>query len=183
MHDPSPAGEGRDPGDGPSPRGDAPVALAAVAGAHGLSGEVRLKLFTDDAEGLKRYRHFTAGARTLTLVAIRPAGSGAIARFREATDRRAAEGLRGATLTVPRSALPPLAEGEYYHADLIDLPVHADADGADGAPVGRVTAVRNFGAGDVLDIVRPDGKSFMAPMHAARLAGDRIELDSAFVER
>lgn len=165
----------------PSPEGAGPetrVTLAAVAGAHGLKGEVRLKLFTDDAEGLKRYAGFDAGGRTLTLAAVRAAGAGAIARFREVSDRTAAEQLRGIALTVPRSALPPLPEGEYYHADLIDLPVFPD-DG--DAPIGRVLAVENFGAGDVLDIVKPDGKSFMVPIHAATVAADRVTVERAFV--
>jgi 16S rRNA processing protein RimM len=61
---------------------------------------------------------------------------------------------------VPRSALPPLEEGEYYHADLLDLP----AVTPEGQPVGRVVLVENFGAGDVLEIERPDGKRFMVPM-------------------
>lgn len=164
-----------------SPAGEGPekrVTLAAIAGAHGLQGEVRLKLFTDDAAGLKRYASFEAGGRTLTLASVRAAGGGAIARFREVADRTGAEGLRGLALTVPRAALPPLEEGEYYHADLIDLPVHAD----DGVAVGRVAAVDNFGAGDVLDIVKPDGKSFMVPIHAATVAADKIVVDRAFIE-
>ena len=85
---------------------------------------------------------------------------GAIARFAEVPDRNAAEALRGTALTVPRSALPPLAEGQYYHADLLDLPAVSDA----GEPLGTVVAVENFGAGDVLEIERPDGKRFMVPM-------------------
>ena len=154
------------------------VTLAAVAGAHGLQGEVRLKLFTDDAVGLKRYGCFEAGGRTLTLAAVRPAGPGAIARFKEIADRTAAEGLRGVVLTVPRSALPPLVEGEYYYADLIDQPVYAE----DGAEVGRVTAVDNFGAGDVLDITKHDGKTVMVPIHAATVAPDRITVERAFLD-
>jgi 16S rRNA processing protein RimM len=154
------------------------VTLAAVAGAHGLQGEVRLKLFTDDAVGLKRYARFEADGRILTLAAVRAAGAGAIARFREVNDRSAAEGLRGLALTVPRSALPPLEAGEYYHADLIDLPVHAD----DGAVIGRVAAVDNFGAGDVLDIVKSDGKSVMVPIHATEVAPDRVTVERAFLD-
>ena len=65
-------------------------------------------------------------------------------------------------LSVPRSALPPLGEGEYYHADLLGLPAVSDA----GEPLGTVAAVENFGAGDVLEIERPDGKRFMVPMTA-----------------
>jgi 16S rRNA processing protein RimM len=127
------------------------VTLAAVMGAHGLGGEVRLKLFTDDLSG---YTVFNGG--TLTLKSLR----GTVARFAEVGDRTAAEALRGTALTIPRSALPPLEEGEYYHADLLDLP----AVTPEGQPVGRVVLVENFGAGDVLEIERPDGKRFMVPM-------------------
>ncbi len=154
-----------------------PVTLAAVMGAHGLKGEVRLKLFTDDAEGLKRYESFDAGGRTLTLHSVREAGAGAIARFREVPDRTAAEALRGTALTVPREALPPLPEGEFYHADLIGLPVVTP----EGDSAGTVLAVENFGAGDVLDIEKPDGKSFMAPMHAVTVEPDRLVIDPLFV--
>lgn len=153
------------------------VTLAAIVGAHGLKGEVRLKLFTDDAEGLKRYASFDAGGRSLTLMAIRSAGPGAIARFKEVPDRTAAEALRGTALTVPREALPPLEDGEYYHADLVDLPVVT----AQGDSVGTVLAVENFGAGDVLDIRRPDSKTFMAPMHAVTVEPDRLVIDPLFI--
>ena len=84
----------------------------------------------------------------------------ALARFAEVTDRNAAEKLRGTELTVLRSALPPLGEGEYYYADLIGL----SAVSATGEPLGTCIAVENFGAGDLLEIERPDGKRFMVPM-------------------
>ncbi len=134
---------------------DAPVTLAAIIGAHGVAGEVRLKVFAED---LKAHKSFNGGS--LTLTSLRPTPQGAIARFAEVPDRNAAEALRGTELTVARSALPPLAEGEYYHADLLGLPVETP----DGAPVGRVVLVENFGAGDVLEIEKPDGKRFMVPM-------------------
>ena len=153
------------------------VTLAAVIGAHGLKGEVRLKLFTEDAEGLKRFESFDAAGRTLTVDSVRQAGAGAIARFKEVPDRTAAEALRGALLTVPRQALPPLPEGEYYHADLIGLPVVTST----GDSAGRVLAIENFGAGDVLDIEKPDGKSFMAPMHAVTVEADALVIDPLFI--
>src|SRR5690606_32187329 len=94
--------------------------------------------------------------------ALRDDGKGgAIARFAEVPDRGAAEALRGTTLTVPRAALPALEEGEYYHADLIGLSAVSDS----GRALGMVVAVENFGAGDVLEIEKPDGKRFMVPMH------------------
>ena len=137
-----------------------PVTLAVVTGAHGVTGEVRLKVFAED---LKVHKAFNQGA--LTLKALRMTPQGAIARFAEIPDRTAAEKLRGTELTVPRSALPPLAEGEYYHADLIGLAVFSD----EGEALGKVVLVENFGAGDVLEIERPGeggkpGKRFMVPM-------------------
>lgn len=138
---------------------DKPVILAAVAGAHGVAGEVRLKLFGDGLVSLKAHKTFNDGALTLSKVRDDNKG-GAIARFAEVPDRSAAERLRGTTLTVPRAALPPLAEGEYYHADLIGLPVLTDA----GDPVGTVVAVENYGATDLVEIERPDGKRFMVPL-------------------
>lgn len=141
--------------------GDKPVTLAAIAGAHGVTGEVRLKLFGEGVESLKRFRAFNDSA--LTLSKLRDDGKGgAIARFAEVTDRNAAEALRGTLLTVPRLALPPLGEGEYYHADLIGLV----AISTDGAELGDVIAVENFGAGDVIEVRRPTGKTFMVPMRA-----------------
>lgn len=138
---------------------DRPVTLAAVTGAHGVTGEVRLKLFGEGVAALKRYRAFNDSR--LTVDKIKDDGKGgAIARFAEVTDRNAAEALRGTLLTVPRSALPPLAEGEYYHADLIGLP----AVSTDGEALGTCIAVENYGAGDVLEIERPSGKRFMVPM-------------------
>ena len=155
------------------------VTLAAVAGAHGLGGEVRLKLFAEGVDSLKRHTLFHAGGRTLTLKAVKPGSAGAIARFAEIADRSAAEALRGTLLTVPRDALPPLAEGEYYHADLLGL---ACVDAA-GAPLGTVVAVENFGAGDLLEIERPDGKKALIPFRpgVADLAGGRIVADPVFL--
>ena len=138
---------------------DRPVTLAAITGAHGVTGEVRLKLFGEGVVALKRYRAFNDSS--LTLEKLKDDGKGgAIARFAEVTDRTAAERLRGTALTVPRSALPPLAEGEYYHADLIGL----DAVSTAGEALGTCIAVDNYGAGDVLEIERPGGKRFMVPM-------------------
>lgn len=129
--------------------------LAVVIGAHGVTGEVRLKVFAED---LSVHRSFNAGA--LTLKSVRHGNNGAIARFAEITDRTAAEKLRGMELSVPRSALPSLGEGEYYHADLIGLVAVSEA----GEPIGTVVTIENFGAGDVLEIERSDGKRFMVPI-------------------
>ena len=140
---------------------DKPVTLAAIIGAHGVTGEVRLKLFGEGAAALKRYKVFNGGAFTPQKLKDDGKG-GAIARFAEIADRAAAEALRGTALTVSRSELPPLAEGEYYHADLIGLPAVSTKGEAQGVCV----AVENFGAGDVIEIEKPDGARFMVPMRA-----------------
>lgn len=154
------------------------VALAVVIGAHGIQGEVRLKLFAESIESLKRYASVQVGGRVLTLKAIKP-GKAAIARFAEINDRAQAEGLRGALLTVSRAALPLLEEGEYYHADLIGL--RCETDG--GELLGTVVAVENFGAGDILEIEKADGKRTMVPFKdgVADLVDGRIVADPVFL--
>ena len=155
------------------------VVLAAVAGAHGVGGEVRLKLFAETLDSLKRHQRFHAGERILTLKSLRGGASGAIARFAEIGDRSAAEALRGELLTVPRAELPELEAGEYYHADLIGL----DCESASGEPLGRIVAVEKFGAGDLLEVERPDGKRALIPFRdgIADLRGGRIVADPAFL--
>ena len=159
-------------------RADRPVTLAAVSGAHGVAGEVRLKLFGEGIASLKAHRAFNGGALTLTM--LRDDGKGgAIARFAEVADRSAAEALRGTALSVPRSALPPLAEGEYYHADLIGLA----AVSTTGAPLGTCVAVENYGAGDLLEIERTGGARFMVPMRLEAVPewdGERLIVDAAW---
>ena len=154
------------------------VALAAVAGAHGISGEVRLKLFAESADSLKRHRQVTVGERLLTLASLKGDRT-PIARFAEIPDRTAAEGLRGQLVTVPRSALPPLEEGEYYHSDLIGLPCET----AVGEPLGRVVAVEDFGAGEILEIEKADGRRTMVPFRTgiADLAEGRVVVDPEFL--
>ena len=105
-------------------------------------------------------------------------GKAPIVRFAEIADRTAAEALRGQLLTVPRSALPPLEEGEYYHVDLIGLPCIVD-----GKSIGTAVLVEDFGAGDVLEIAKPDGKRFMVPIaKAVTIEPDRLLIDPEFVE-
>ena len=164
---------------------DRPVTLAAIIGAHGVGGEVRLKLFGEGVESLRRFRAFNDSG--LTLEKLKDDGKGgAIARFAEVADRTAAERLRGTALTVPRSALPPLGEGEYYHADLLGLA----AVSTDGEALGTCIAVENFGAGDVIEIERPGadgkrGKRFMVPMRAEAVPewdDARLVVTASFVE-
>ncbi len=154
-----------------------PVTLAAIIGAHGVAGEVRLKLFGDGVPGLARHKSFNEGA--LTLVKVRDDGKGGgIARFAESNTRADAERLRGTALSVPRDTLPPLAEGEFYHADLLGLPVVTDA----GDAVGTVAAIENFGATDIVEIALEPApakgpKTFMVPMIAAAvIAWDETRL-------
>jgi 16S rRNA processing protein RimM len=158
---------------------DKPVTLAAIAGAHGVTGEVRLKLFGEGIAALSQHRAFNGGALTLKSIRDDHKG-GAIARFVEVADRNAAEALRGTALSVPRSALPPLGEGEYYHADLIGLAAISPA----GEALGTVAGIENYGAGDVLDIALPDGRRAMVPMTADAVPewdGERVVIDPAFL--
>jgi 16S rRNA processing protein RimM len=153
-----------------------PITLAVIIGAHGVMGEVRLKLFTDGVEGLRAHKSFNDGA--LTLTSLRP-GNNIIARFAEITDRNGADAARGTELTVPRENLPPLAEGEYYHADLLGLTCVS----TEGEELGVCVAIENFGAGDVIEVERPDKKRFMVPMKPEAVPewGERIIIDEAFV--
>mgnify|MGYP000117835324 CR=1 FL=1 len=145
---------------------DKPVTLAAVTGAHGVAGEVRLKLFGEGVDALKPHKRFNEGA--LTLVKIRSDNKGgAIARFAEVTDRTSAEQLRGTALSVFREALPGLADDEFYFSDLIDLTVVTNT----GEAVGRVCAVENYGATDIVEIEKPDGKKFMVPLARQAVPG------------
>jgi 16S rRNA processing protein RimM len=155
------------------------IALAAVAGAHGVKGELRLKLFTDSVDNLKRHGTVFLGGEERKLESVRSASPGAIARIVGVTDRSGAEALRGSLIEVDRSALPPLEEGEYYHADLIGLTC-VDRDGRE---IGQVAAVENFGAGDLLDIETPDGKRSLIPFKPgiADVDGDRVVLDPEFL--
>ena len=145
---------------------DKPLTLAAVTGAHGVSGEVRLKLFGEGVDALKAITSFNEG--TLTLRKIRSDNKGgAVARFAEVKDRTAAEQLRGTALSVSREALPSLDADEFYFSDLLDLAVVTDA----GDAVGRVCAVENFGATDIVEIEKPDGKKFMVPLTRQAVPG------------
>ncbi|NVD43995.1 ribosome maturation factor RimM [Qipengyuania atrilutea] len=163
---------------------DKPVTLAAVTGAHGVAGEVRLKLLGESVDALSQHRSFNDGVLTLVKVRSDKKG-GAIARFAEIADRGAAEKLRGEVLTVPRGELPALKEGEFYHADLIGLPVVTDQ----GEAVGTVIAVENFGATDIIEIERqppPEKgtKTFMVPLTEEAVPGwddERLIIATDFI--
>jgi len=131
------------------------ILLAVVIGAHGLKGEVRVKTFTVSPEKLGAYGVLRAAdGRSFTLAELRPVKDGeAVVTFKEVADRGAAEKLKGLELTVARAALPPAGSEEFYHADLVGLA----AEDEQGRRIGKVTAVHNFGASDVLAIARDDG--------------------------
>lgn len=164
---------------------DQTITLAAVTGAHGVTGEVRLKLLGEGFDALKAHKSFNDDSLTLKKLRDDNKG-GAIARFAEITNRGDAEKLRGTVLSVARETLPPLEEGEYYHADLVGLTVVTDA----GDTVGRSVAVHNFGATDIIEIAfdpvpEKGQKTFMVPMTEAAVIewdAEQLVIGSDFVE-
>lgn len=137
------------------------VLLAAVIGAHGLKGEVRVKSFTETPGSLARYRRLHAkDGRVFTVTRAKAAkGNEAILTFAEVVDRNTADSLRSLELFVAREAMPAPGQNEFYHADLIGLTAMDEADRV----IGTVSAIHNYGAGDVIEIARSDGDSVMLP--------------------
>ena len=130
------------------------VVIGAVAGAHGVRGDAKLKPFGDPA-ALCRYGPFLdeSGAVILTPKGSKPGPNGlVIAWFKEPLTREAVQAMKGTRLCVPRSALPAPDEDEFYHADLIGLAVQD----LEGAALGRVAAIHDFGAGDLLEVRGPE---------------------------
>ncbi|MEM6439639.1 MAG: ribosome maturation factor RimM [Pseudomonadota bacterium] len=128
------------------------VCVGAVAGAFGVRGEVRLKSFCADPEGIAEYGPLIDAAGASYDVRLdRPVKGGFAARLSGVRTREEAEALKGTRLYAPRGALPSLPDDEFYHADLIGLDVVDPA----GAALGRVRAVHDFGAGDLLEVVAP----------------------------
>ena len=159
--------------------GERKIALAAVVGAHGVKGEVRLKLLANSIDSLKRHEKLYVGGAERRLLVVGESGKAIIARIDEISDRSSAEALRGELVEIHRSHLPPLDEGEYYHADLIGLP----ASDRNGSPVGSVVAVENYGAGDLLEIEDLAGKRSLIPFRSgvADLEDGGIVLDREFL--
>jgi len=145
----------------PQPR----ICVGAIAGAHGVKGLVKIKSFTEEPDGVAAYGPLSdeAGEREFTLALAGRAKGLIIARIDGVEDRNTAEALRGTRLYVERAVLPPTAEEAYYHADLIGL----EAVGMDGAPVGEVKALYNYGAGDVIEIQRRDKDLLLLPFTKA----------------
>ena len=162
----------------PGDRGERRIALAAVAGAHGVRGELRLKLFSEGIESLSRHQKLYLGGAERRLLSVRDAKN-PVARFEGVEDRFAAEALRGSLIEVDRSSLPPLEEGEYYHSDVIGL---AAVD-REGKSIGKVIAVENYGAGDLLEIELAGGRTSLIPFTRgiADLEDGRILLDPEFL--
>ena len=138
------------------------VCVAQIGAAHGIRGEVRLRSFTEDPMAITSYGPLESedGTRRFTIEALRPSKDHFVARLAGVNDRNAAETLTNLKLYVSREKLPPAAEGEFYHADLVGLA----AVTPDGASLGSVIAVHNFGAGDMIEI-KPDsgGETLLVP--------------------
>lgn len=158
--------------------GERRIALAAIAGAHGVRGEVRLKLFSDSVDSLTAHDTLYVRGAARRLLAVRE-GKAPVARFEGISDRATAEALRGSLVEVDRSALPPLDEGEYYYSDLIGLEVLDRS----GNAAGIVTSVENYGAGDLLEIEGANGRRSLIPFRAgiADLEDGRVLIDPAFL--
>ena len=135
------------------------ILLAAVTGAQGLKGEVKVKLFTETPEALAKYGPLRDGrGKSYEVISCRPGKPGeAVISFAGIADRGTAEALKGLELFVPRAALPEIADEEFYHADLIGL----ETQDSEGRVLGKVAAIHNYGAGDVLEVIRPDGDSML----------------------
>jgi 16S rRNA processing protein RimM len=144
-----------------------PVLLGVVGGAHGIKGEVRVQSFTDDPEDLGEYGPLSAAdGRRFTVAAARRQKNVVVVRFKEVTDRNAAEALNGTELFVDRDALPvPEESDEFYVEDLVGLAVETIA----GESVGTVVAVHDFGAGDVVEIRPRSGATVMIPFSQAAI--------------
>ncbi len=153
------------------------VLLGAVIGAHGIKGEVRVKTFTLAPDALGAYGPLTTDdGRSLSVNALRTSKPGeAVVRFDGVADRNAAEALKGRQLFVPRDALPAPEADEFYHADLIGLAVEDPSNIA----LGRVRALHNFGAGDVMEIETPTGATEFVPFNASVVL--KVELPTRIV--
>ncbi len=137
------------------------VLLGVIIGAQGLKGDVRVKAFTEKPDALASYGglHTKDGRRFTVTMARGTRPDEAVLTLAEVKDRGGAEALKGTELYVTRGALPPPDEDEFYHADLIGL----RAEDETGRVLGIVHAVLNYGAGDVIEIMRPDNDTVLLP--------------------
>ncbi|WP_269931915.1 ribosome maturation factor RimM [Aminobacter sp. HY435] len=158
-----------------------PIQMAVIGAAHGIKGELRVKTFTGDPLALADYGPLYAkDGRAFEIAAIRPANEVVVVRFKNVTDRNAAEALTGTELFVDRSALPDDGEeGEFYHTDLVGLVVRDE----NGESVGKVFAVQNYGGGDILEIQYQGRKGVLIPFTQAAvpvvdIAGGFVAIDT-----
>ncbi len=141
---------------------DRQIVVGVITGAQGVRGEVRIKSFTAEPGAIADYGPLARsdGEDALTVIRARPAKGVLIAKIAGIDDRNAAERLKGIELSVPRCMLPDVGVDEIYHADLIGLA----AQSSDGHPRGKVVAVQNYGAGDLLELKLPDSaKTVLIP--------------------
>jgi 16S rRNA processing protein RimM len=166
----------------PLPQGEMEkrICVARIGAAHGVHGQVKLWTFTEDPFAVKRYGSlFTKdGARQFEIAQAREGKGHLIASFKGIATRDEAERLNGLELYVARERLPATADNEYYHADLIGLAAVTTAN----TPLGRVVAIHNFGAGDIIEIAPNDGPTLLLPFSNAvvptvDLAGGRVVID------
>jgi 16S rRNA processing protein RimM len=156
------------------------VCIARIGAAHGVRGAVKLWTFTEDPLAVKRYGPLSTkdGTRQFEIASAREAKGHLVAQLKGITTRDEAERLNGLELYVPRAKLPATDEDEYYHADLIGLAAVTTAD----QPLGRVIAIHNFGAGDILEIAPPSGATMLLPftnavVPAVDIAGGRVLIE------
>jgi len=137
------------------------ICVARIGAAHGVRGAVKLWTFTEDPLAVKHYGPLTTkdGARKFEVATAREAKGHLVATLKGIATREEAERLNGIELYIAREKLPATDEDEYYHADLIGL----TAVSAANEPIGRVTAIHNFGAGDIIEIAPPHGATMLLP--------------------
>jgi 16S rRNA processing protein RimM len=135
--------------------------VAQVGGAHGVRGELKITTFTADPMALKDYKTLLRqdGSTAVTIASARPVKGGIVARLKGVDDRNAAEALRGLKLFITRDVLPEPEEDEFYLADLIGLRVETEA----GEVLGKVKAIQDFGAGDLIEIQPKAGATWWLP--------------------
>jgi 16S rRNA processing protein RimM len=141
------------------------VCVARIGTAHGVRGQVKLWTFTEEALSVMRYGPLSTkdGARQFEVTHAREAKGCLVATLKGITTRSEAERLNGVELYVARDKLPATADGEYYHADLIGLAAVTTT----GEPLGRVVAIHNFGAGDIIEIAPSDAVTMLLPFSNA----------------
>jgi 16S rRNA processing protein RimM len=156
------------------------VCVAAVATAHGIRGALKLRCFTERPEDAVAYGpvYDKQGKRLFALRMIGRSRGGILVEAEGIADRNAAEALRGTELFVPRTALPDLGPEEFYHSDLEGL----DVVRADGARLGVVRALANFGAGDILEVMVGDGRTVALPFDHETVRAIDLEAGRLVVE-